>query len=400
MITAVMTRQGKRIHVLSEHDLDLTLSGSGSGERLRAFCPVHGSDHQRSLSIDAASGWGFCHCCHSTVLVEEYAPDAAETLRRSEHPVDHTRGPPLPVGIRHPLPEHPTRPRLPVARPQWQCDEVAALEAAWPLMQEELASWRASAYLDERAIPLEIAASSEIGYLSCSAWEDTPVPREQRDVLTRWIGRFVFPLGSPDGRGFIGRTIVRWEPGMDENEHKTILEAANIKRWIKTNPAGWYGSHPSHYAPTLALVEGGFDRLALIAAGVSPHTVVALVGTVARADWIVRFAPQVKRVVLGLDGDESGHEAMERLAGGFRQACLAVDLCPPPHDGNGKDWSERYRECGPAGVWPLCEALAMDRHNVTEIKGGLNKHKYSKGPSLSNRDGSCCVAMSNIQKEG
>lgn len=360
MFTKVMTRRGKVIYVLSESDLDV--SPSASNERLRAFCPIHGSDRQRSLSIDVHSGWGYCHCCHSTVLVEQYAPDVAETLQRGEYAGDSACGPPFSADIRRgsPVPEHGVKPYISAARSPWQREEMAALEATWPLMRNELTSWRASAYLDERAISPEVAEAQGVGYLSRAAWEDAPILAEQRDLLTRWIGRVVFPLGSPDGRGFIGRTLIRWEPGMDENEHKAVLEAEDIKRWIKTNPAGWFGPHPSQYAPTLVLVEGGFDRLALIAADVPANAVVALVGTAARCEWIVRFTPQVSSIVLGLDGDKGGHEAMERLADEFRQARadLTVDLCPPPADRRGKDWSERYRRSGLSGVQPLLDVLA------------------------------------------
>ena len=66
-ITPHITSRGKAIHRVSLSDLIEVVE---SGERLRAMCPIHGGDHQRSLSIDRATGWGFCHCCHATVLVE------------------------------------------------------------------------------------------------------------------------------------------------------------------------------------------------------------------------------------------------------------------------------------------------------------------------------------------
>lgn len=352
MITEVMTRTGKHIHVLSESDLDV----DASGKRLRAFCPIHGSDHQRSLSIDADSGWGFCHCCHATVLVEDYAPDIAATLRHGGRRSRSARHPPDSATWCHitALQPHP-----PTPRPTWQSEEVAALSTAWSLMREELASARASAYLDERGISPDLAESCSLGYLSYAAWEDTPLSAEQQDLLCRWRGRMVFPLGSPDGRGYIGRTLSRWEPGMDECEHKAVLEAEDIPRWLKTNPAGWYGPHPSRYAPTLILVEGGFDRLSLIAAGVPNHAVVALVGTTARVEWIRRFAPQVQRVVLALDGDEAGRAAMASLAGECREADLLVECCPPPQDGSGKDWNERWRRCSESGIVPLWEVVTQ-----------------------------------------
>lgn len=358
MITKVVSRQGNVIHLLSKDDLGAI---DAIGARLRAYCPIHGSDHQRSLSIDASSGWGFCHCCHATVLVEEYAPDVAETLRRGASHYDSVGDPPKSATLRRATSSHPVVSHSLATRSPWQREEVAAICAAWPLMCEELESARAAAYFDERAIPPEVACACGLGYCSRAVWADAPVSAERQALLRRWIGRIVFPLGSPDGRGFIGRTLLHWERGMDEREHKAVLEAEEIPRWLKTNPAGWYGPHPSRYAPTLILVEGGFDRLALIAAGIPSQAIVALVGTAAKVEWIIRFAPQVKRIILALDGDESGMDAMERLADAFRHAGLALDLCPPPQDGAGKDWNERYRRCGDAGIAPLI-------HRVTQCQ--------------------------------
>jgi len=93
-ITSQTTRQGKVIHLLSPGDL---VDAVESGQRLRAYCPIHGSDHQRSLSIDASTGWGFCHCCHATVLVETGDPmiggkrGSRDERRRAD---SETRSPP------------------------------------------------------------------------------------------------------------------------------------------------------------------------------------------------------------------------------------------------------------------------------------------------------------------
>jgi len=229
-------------------------------------------------------------------------------------------------------------------------------------MCESLASSEhAQGYLNERGIPLAIAHAARSGYVSRSAWERAPVSAEQLLLLQRWIGRIVFPLGSPDGGGFIGRTLLRWEPGMDENTHKALLDRPGApRRWIKTNPAGWFGFDvPGQLTERVVLVEGGFDRLALLAAGFPATTVIALVGTAARPAWLVRSAPQVKGVLLALDADLGGKTAMERLVGEFRQAGLPVALCPPPHDQWGKDWSERWRRLGPQSMWPLYEAFTQ-----------------------------------------
>ncbi len=363
-ITSQTTRRGKVIHRLSLGDL---VDAVESGDRLRAYCPIHGGDHQRSLSIERATGWGYCHCCHATVLVETHDPlivgGGGNTYGRRGTGGDTLSPPPY---VDH-LPPSSLRPdlvrqgRAATPLPGWQHDEVAALRAVTPLMHTSLtASQWAQRYLIERGIPASIAYTAHIGYLSRCAWEQAPVPAEQQSLLKRWIGRIVFPLGSSDGGGFIGRTLLRWEVGMDENAHKAVLDQPGApRRWIKTNPAGWFGFEaPGLLTEWVILVEGGFDRLALLAAGFPATSVIALVGTAARPAWLVQLAPQVKGVVLALDADDSGKTAMERLAVEFQQAGLMVVLCPPSHDQWGKDWNERWRRLGPQALWPLYEAVA------------------------------------------
>ncbi len=372
-ITSQTTRQGKVIHLLSPGDLGDAVESRGGGGRLRAYCPIHGGDHQRSLSIDPETGWGFCHCCHATVLVTStgsrlvggraYAHaqcNASSNILTFPPRADHHSSTPA----RPSLVQHIYRA---TTASGWQRDEVIAHTAVAPLMCEALASSRkAQGYLNERGIPLAVARASGIGYLSRAVWEQAPT--EWRSLLTRWIGRIIFPLGSPEGQGFIGRTLLRWEPGMDENAHKALLDQpGSPRRWIKTNPAGWFGfDETSRLTKQIVLVEGGFDRLTLLAAGFPATSVLALVGTAARPAWLARSAPQVKGVVLGLDADDGGQTAMERLAGEFRQAGLAVVLCPPPRDRWGKDWSERWRRLGPQSLWPLYEAFAQHQAALGE----------------------------------
>lgn len=372
-ITSQRTKRGKVIHLVSSSDL---VDAVQSGERLRASCPIHGSDHQRSLSIDVGTGWGFCHSCHATVLVQPNAPVIASSHgnmygQRSAYSGFGDR-----ASIAH-LPVPSVRPNLlgrersTTPLPHWQQEEVAALVAVAPLIRAALAiSRRAQQYLTERALPPTLALASGIGYLSRAAWEQAPVSTEQQRLLQRWIGRIIFPLGSPDGQGFIGRTLLRWEPGMDENVHKALLDQPGApRRWIKTNPAGWFDfDAPASLTEWVVLVEGGFDRLVLLAAGFPANAVIALAGTAARPAWLVRSAPQVKRVVLALDADDSGAVAMERLAEAFRRAGFIVTLCPPPHDQWGKDWSERFRRLGPQSIWPLYEACTQHHTSIRERK--------------------------------
>ncbi len=374
IITSQKTRRGNVIHLVSSNDL---VDAVQSGQRLRAYCPIHGSDHQRSLSIDLDTGWGFCHSCHATVLVQPNAPvNASSQGNRSGQRSanggvfgDRASAEHLPVPSVRPYLLRRVRSVIPL--PHWQQEEVIALKAVATLMREALASSRrAQLYLTERGIPAKLALASGVGYLSRAAWELAPVSREQQRLLKRWIGCIIFPLGSPDGQGFIGRTLLKWEPGMDENAHKALLDQPGTpRRWIKTNPAGWFGfDAPACLAERVVLVEGGFDRLVLLAAGFPVNVVIALVGTAARPFWLARYAPQVKRVVLALDADDGGAAAMERLAIEFRQAGFIVTLCQPPHDQWGKDWSERWRRLGPQSIWPLYEVCTQHNTSKNERK--------------------------------
>jgi hypothetical protein len=189
---------------------------------------------------------------------------------------------------------------------------------------------------------------------------DWPASAKKNLFLCRWGERMIFPLASPAGKGFIGRSLWGWQPGMDENAHKKLLEQEHApRRWIKTNPAGWFGYEPTQFAESIILVEGGFDRLTLLAAGFRPSDVVALVGTAAQANWL---PPQVKSVILALDADEGGKGATSRLAEHLTRGGFDVKLCSPPQDRWGKDWNERWQRIGAQSVWPLFEAYSQLLH--------------------------------------
>ncbi|MFL5704980.1 MAG: hypothetical protein ACJ8AG_19415 [Ktedonobacteraceae bacterium] len=203
-----------------------------------------------TLPLDCTCYWlGFLHCCHAIVLLETVPPIIVERSV-NRHDRRGTDGGSLGGGASaDPLPALSLRPSLAqrgrstTPFPHWQREEVAALRSVAPLMREAMASSRrAQLYLQERGLPPALALASGVGYLSRTTWEQASVSVEQQSLLRRWMGCIVFPLGSPAGRGFIGRTLLRWESGMDENAHKALLDLPGApRRWSKTNPAGWFG---------------------------------------------------------------------------------------------------------------------------------------------------------------
>ena len=346
----VITNAGNIVYILSFGELaDYQEHRKG----IRAFCPVHGSD-QRSLSITTCgewAGWGRCFRCDARVILKEEA--SSLPAQRVLAKAGYVRRNALTRSLTQHIPPLTYTKHAPV-RPSWQEQEGAILRSLAPTLRLALADWLPGLYLESRMIPVEIAQAEGVGF--CSQQFLRGKPR----FMLRWADRLIFPLCSPDGNGYIGRSLWGWRIGMDENEHKALLEQDDHRprRWIKTNPAGLFCVPPVNWEPCVILVEGGFDRLALLAAGVRPVHVAALVGTTLDPDWIPE---QVQVVILALDGDAAGQEATQRLVSLLEARGVRVMLCAPPQDHKGKDWSERYRRHGRRGVQPVINALRSAR---------------------------------------
>jgi hypothetical protein len=355
----ITTHHGKQVALVSQNELR---DPRTNGDYVRAYCHIHGSDHQRSLSIHRTSGWGHCFnaSCNAVVLVAEWNPNVAACMLHASTTGNVYR---LPSSFtfateRLPLALQPVLLHAPQPVPQWQRHEQAALLALEERLHTTLtSSRRTQAYLTERGVPIKVAEQTGVGYLAADMMSHY-TEAEQRSLVRRWAARILFPLISPYGPGYIGRSLWQWRPGMHEKTHKELLERANgPRRWIKTNPAGWFCAPFEQLASSIILVEGAFDRLALLTAGFAPTEVVALTGTALQIDWL---PPQVKTIVLALDGDQGGLEATHRLANQLKNEGFSVKICPPPQDRWGKDWNERWRQIGPESVWPLrktCSAL-------------------------------------------
>lgn len=181
MIRMLTTSQGKTIYLLARADLKDTRS---KGLWLRCFCPIHKSDHQRSLSIHSRGGWGRCFQaqCQALVLVEDLSREAKATAASLKA---HARSAPLVASSRSDLPPLRLPARAREASPRatsssdWQQQERAALLAAVPVLREALwqevpdqAFWPGLAYLEERHIPFDLAQAEGIAYLPTSPLEE------------------------------------------------------------------------------------------------------------------------------------------------------------------------------------------------------------------------------------
>lgn len=316
------------IHVRSLNDLTHTQQRYG---RIRAFCPIHGSDRQRSLSIAAhgeMQGWGHCHSCKATVVIAELNPDSAKRLGY--------RGELLPVDI----PEQQAE--------KWQREEIEALQSLYPAMREALSRDTSRSYIAERGIPFDLVETLGIGYLP----QLTEQTLKRYPRLKKWQERLIFPYNSYAGdTGYLGRSLALWRSGMDENEHRLLLEEQEINRYEKTWRAGLIHQRPLETYEHIYLVEGPFDWLTLLAEGLTDS--IAMAGTNIE---IAALPLNIASVTLAFDSDQAGIEAAQKLAKEMRRHGIPAELQTPPEDGKGKDWSERCRRYGRDGVEVLLDA--------------------------------------------
>ena len=78
------TAEDEEVFILTWRDLEFLSQVHVKGEWYRTYCPIHGSDHQRSLSIKAATGFGHCFSCEARVFVADFDPQMATRLQRRQ----------------------------------------------------------------------------------------------------------------------------------------------------------------------------------------------------------------------------------------------------------------------------------------------------------------------------
>src|SRR4029453_14392178 len=291
---------------LTEADLAACrpIVGEG-GHVLRALCPFHGSDRQRSLRVQVHSGRFVCFACGAWGYMdtaraqwrEEQQRQAAfqrPLARRQRMPNRRQPTPPRArprVAAARPRPAEPPASRAPVSGRPDLVQQLAAFQAALPGSRGEV-------YLQQRGIPLTLAQQCGVGYAVPGPW-----PHAARD----WRGgRVVFPPPTPDGRlvNLYGRAV---GPEAQVPKAKRHDHLPGTKGYFNAT-ALQTGIEP------LWVCEDAFDALALLAAGVS--RVVAIFGVHGwRWDWV----HEVRELVFALDADTAGQQQWRQLA---RQAAL------------------------------------------------------------------------------
>jgi DNA primase len=312
------------------------------GGRWVGLCPFH-EERTPSFSVNAADKLYYCFGCEAGGDVFGFVqekegvdfPQAVETLaERYGVELDRDQEDPRAAAAR----QRRERLRQLLAR-------TAAFYASY--LWESKEAGKARAYLKERGLGEEVLREFGVGYAP-SAW-DQVLTRGQRagfevdelraaglvqrgrsgGVYDRFRARITFPVLDARGRplGF-GARAMRAEQGAK------YINSAEGELYRKSETL--YGIDRARHAIAKAgraiVVEGYTDVLALHQAGI--HEAVGVMGTAITEEQVKMLSQQVGEVVLALDADRAGQEAMlraQRKAAG-RDMRIRVAAMPAGED--------------------------------------------------------------------
>jgi DNA primase len=323
---------------LSAAELEVCKPVSGKGGQvLRALCPFHGSDHQRSLEVWRANGRFKCYACGAW----GYTAEARQRWRDAQ-PSRAYPSPASPLARR----QSTQAPKPQTHRSEsWREPEPARVDLAARLAAYQAAlpgSW-GERYLSRRGISLELAQRLGIGYAAPDTWLNRH---------WKW-GRVVFPHTRPDGClvNLYGRAIGDNQdvPKALRHDHLPGDKGYFHARALREDSGPVYVS------------EGGFDALALMMAGV--ERAVAIFGT---DGWRWEWAYGVRELVLAFDADRAGERAWRKLACvGFLQGKQITLLSQDDYGGYAdanEAWLGQALNLGDCSPW----GAHMDQGTVME----------------------------------
>jgi DNA primase len=307
-----------------------------TGTDYRGPCPFHGGTH-RNFTVIPKKGRYYCFVCHESGdvfswLMKRFGMDYPGAVREIARR----------TGIL--IPDRPGRAGPDPHEPLYGA--VAAAHDWFTRQLLELPDAKlAREYLEGRDIPLDTAAVLGLGYaplgkVFLTAMAELGIDERvllqagvaaQRDdgqVSPRCRGRLLFPIHDLRGRavGFGGRLLGPGEPKYLNSPETEIFHKG--KQLYNLHLA----KMPIRKEETVILVEGYFDVLRLVLAGV--EHVVAPLGTALTADQAVLLKRFVKEATLLYDSDRAGLRATfragdELLRHGFR---VRVATLPPGED--------------------------------------------------------------------
>ena len=356
------------------------------GNNFRAFCPFHGSDHQRSLRLNGDTGHFNCFACGAWGYTEE-ARERWKEQRQDQKPtnlkLNTAKVPYSQTKIKSrqttPAPLYSSNPQTPLRVVNFAPPPIVKRETTSgpPYLAHLLEKYQAALpgswgeeYLRRRKIPLELAQRYGLGYAPPGEWAHAA-----RD----WkFGRLVFPHTDPNGYilNLYGRAV-----GSNEKVPKPLRHdhLQGEKGYFNANALAespFLGSHARQEAPgflklvrpdgqpssffsspsssklvrpdgqsgqdleadePVFICEGPFDALSLLAAG--KNRVVAIFGV---NGWRWEWCKGVRGLIFALDADETGQKSWRDLARQARLRGKTVAFLPLAAYGEAKDVNEAW----------------------------------------------------------
>ncbi len=252
-------------------------SGKPSGKYLRYYCPIHGGDNQRSLSLDLETGRFQCFSCGAWGYLAENRQEWRQanrsestcngygSARRGNNQTTSNRSASSfvpPKGID----ELPPRPEL-----------IAPLQA----FQAALPGSPGEEYLTRRGIPQEVAQKYGLGYATPGLW---PNPKKYFPQ-----GCIVFPHTNPAGEiiNLYGRGVEVNSALQKQHRHAHLA-----------GPKGIFNAQ-GLTKERVIITEGPFDALSLLAAGYEACAIFGVDGL--RWPWV-----KAPTIAFGFDQDQAG----------------------------------------------------------------------------------------------
>jgi DNA primase len=351
-----------------------------TGSDYRGPCPFHGGTH-RNFAVIPKKGRYYCFVCHESGdvfswlmkrLGLDYPTAVREIARRS--------------GIV--IPEGPGRSGPDPREPLFEAVAVAQDWFARQLLESPEGSG-ARDYLQGRALSLETAALLGLGYappgkgfLAAMAelgleekvllQAGLTAVRDDGIVIPRFRTRLLFPIHDLRGRvsGFGGRLLGPGEPKYLNSPESAIFQKGKQL----------YNLHQAKAAirkeETVILVEGYFDVLRLVLAGV--EHVVAPLGTAFTPDQAAMLKRIAPSATLLFDSDQAGLRASFRAGDEMLRHGIRVRVATLPE---GEDPDTLVRAGGAAALQPVLRD-AMDllerKIQLLERKGWFEGVKHQR----------------------
>lgn len=348
------------------------------GSRLTGLCPFH-DERTPSFSVNVADKLFYCFGCHAKGDAIGFV-EQTEGLdfRESVEFLAERYGIELEVENEDPQAEGRRRRR---ERLLALLDRGARFYASY--LWDSGEAGRARDYLAGRGLTEEVLRGFRVGY-SPSAWDRmllgarrggfseeeliaAGLAQKGRSggVFDRFRGRIMFPLA--DGRG---RVLGFGARQMGEGRGPKYLNTSENEIYHKGRQL--FGLDLARRAAaksgTIVLVEGYTDVLALHQAGI--REAVAIMGTALTREQVAEVGRAASRLVLALDADRSGQEAMLRAARLAEERGLELRVVEMPE---GMDPAELVESSGPEAFTERMEkAVGMIEFQVRRLLADAN----------------------------